>query len=142
MALFPFRNPTTSDTEYFGGIDNTKWIWSVCTLPSNISTFFHSHSCLNISRTERPISPFIILNRYFGHQIKWYLHSHTACANLLKLLNEYLLLISRVTRPNLKEVFSFCQLFYSLTYLLSIAWTTSVAEGLRYSFNRRTSLTE
>ncbi len=40
----------------------------------------------------------------------------------------------RVTRPNLKEVFSFCQLFYSLTYLLSIAWTTSVAGGLRYSF--------
>jgi hypothetical protein len=31
------------------------------------------------------------LKRYLGHQIKWYLHCQTACANLLNSLIEYLL---------------------------------------------------
>ncbi len=106
MALFPFRKPTTSATEYFGGNDITKWIWSICTLPSNIYTFFHSHNCLIISRTDLATSPFNILNLYFGHHTIWYLHSHTACANLLKSLIEYLLLIFRVT-PYILRRYSF-----------------------------------
>ena len=105
MALFPFRNPTASEIEYFGGTDKTKWIWSTCTLPSNISIFFHSQSCLIMSLTDRPIWPFNILKRYFGHHTIWYLHSHTACDNLLKVFTEYLLLFFRVTTLTLKEVF-------------------------------------
>jgi hypothetical protein len=57
MALFPFRKPTTSEIEYFGANESTKWIWSAWTFPSNISTFFHSHNCLIISRTDLPTSP-------------------------------------------------------------------------------------
>ena len=41
MALLPFKNPTASETEYFGGISSTKWIWSFwmikCWLLSNHS---------------------------------------------------------------------------------------------------------
>ena len=56
IALLPFKKPTTSDTEYLGGIDNTKWMWSICTLPANISNFRHSHNCLMISRTDLSMS--------------------------------------------------------------------------------------
>ena len=58
---------------------------------SKISNFFHSHNCLKMSSTDCCKVPFRILNRYLGHQIKWYLHCHTACANLLNSLIEYLL---------------------------------------------------
>jgi len=97
MALFPFRNPTTSDIEYLGGIDKTRCMWSSWTFPSKISSFFHSHSCQIISFTESATFPFSILKRYFGHQTMWYLHCHNACANFLYSLTEYLLLPSRVT---------------------------------------------
>jgi len=128
IALFPFKKPTTSETEYFGGNDSTKWIWSSCTFPSNISTFFHSQSCLRMSRIDFPTSPCNILNRYFGHQTIWYLHCQTACANLLKSFTEYLLLMFRVTTRHLNEVFFFGK---SLTYTLSKAGTISLADGLR-----------
>ena len=129
MALLPLTNPTTSDIEYLGGNDSTRWMWSYCTLPSNISIFFHSHSCLIISLAELATSPFNILKRYFGHHTTWYLHSHTACAIFLKSLIEYLLLMSRATFLHLKEVFFFNKLL-SLTYTHSIAWTTGLAGGL------------
>ena len=76
IALLPFKNPTASDTEYFGGMDNTKWIWSIWTLPDTISKFFHRHNCRIISRVVLPISPSNILYRYLGHHTKWYLHSY------------------------------------------------------------------
>jgi len=128
MALFPFRKPTDSDTEYFGGISNTKWIWSSWMLPSKISICFHSHNCRMISRTDLPISPFIIRNRYFGHQTIWYLHCHTACANLLNCFIEYLLWIFRVTTTLFLRRYSF---FVNL-YVTSIAklGLFSGAEGL------------
>ena len=107
IELFPFRYPTTVETEYFGGIHNTKCTWSIWTFPSMISNSLHLHSSRIISRADRPISPFNIWNLYFGHHTKWYLHSHTACANFLKLLIEYLLWISRVTHLKSKEVFYF-----------------------------------
>lgn len=115
MALFPFRNPTTSDTECFGGIETTKWMWSTCTFPSRILILFHSHNCRIISRTDFPTSPRKIRNRYFGHQTTWYLHSHTAWANLLNSCIKYLLSMSRVTHPHLKEVFSIEEI--SITHL-------------------------
>jgi len=128
MALFPFRKPTTSEIEYFGGNESTKWIWSAWTLPSNISTFLYSHNCLMISRTDFPTSPFKILKRYFGHQTIWYLHCQTACANLFKSFIEYLLLMFRVTNLHLNEVFFLCK---SPTYPHSKAGTISIAEDLR-----------
>jgi hypothetical protein len=54
IALLPFRKPTNSDTEYFGGIDRTRWIWSTWLLPASISTLFHTHSCFMMSRTGLP----------------------------------------------------------------------------------------
>ena len=128
IVLFPFRKPSTSEIENFGGNDSTKWRWSACTLPSNISTFFHSHSCLITSRTYSPTSPFKILNRYFGYQTIWYLHCQTACANLLKSFIEYLLLMFRATTLHFNEVFFLCK---SPTYPQGKAETISIAEGLR-----------
>lgn len=128
MALFPFRKPTASDTEYFGGISNTKCTWFNWMLPSSISIFFHSHNCRIISRRDLPISPFNIRNRYFGHQTIWYLHSHTACANLLNCFIEYLLWIFRVTTTHFLRRYS---LFVNL-YATSRAklGPFSLAEGL------------
>lgn len=129
MAIFPFMKPIASDIEYFGGISNTRWMWSTCTLPSSICIFFHSHSCRMISLTDLPISPRSILNRYFGHHTTWYLHCHTACANFLNCFIEYLLLGFRATISLfLREVFIFCK---SLSYPHSKAWTFSLSEGLR-----------
>jgi hypothetical protein len=128
IALFPFMKPTASESEYFGGTERTKWIWSTWMLPSRISIFFHSHSCRIMSRMERPISPRKILNRYFGHQTTWYLHSHTACDNLLNRFTEYLLFTLRVPYPYLKGGIFFCN---SLWIPHSKAWTISVADGLR-----------
>ena len=92
-GAFPFQNPTTSDTENLGGIDTIMWTWSSWTFISSSSSFFHSQSWRKISSTDCCNAPFIILNRYFGHHIIWYLHCHTACANFLKSLIEYLLLL-------------------------------------------------
>ena len=122
MTHLPFKNPAISDTEYFGGIDSTKWIWSFCTLPSKISNFFHLHSCLIISRTDLPTFPVKTLNLYFGHHTKWYLHSYTTCANLCNFFIEYLILSSRTTY--IKEVF-----LYKL-YLLPQPY--NIAGILRY----------
>jgi hypothetical protein len=117
-----------SAIEYFGGTLSTKWIWSTWTLPSRISTLLHSPNCLMISHTRRPIVPGKIRNRYFGHHTTWYLHSHTACANFLNSLIEYLPLIFRVPNPNLKEVFVFRK---SFTDPHSKDGTTSDVDGLR-----------
>src|SRR5512136_966242 len=108
IALLPLMKPILSAIEYFGGTLSTRWIWSFCTLPARISTYFHSHSCRMISLMDRPTSPLRIRNRYFGHHTTWYLHSHTACANFLNRLIEYLLRMFRVpTTRILKEVFFF-----------------------------------
>ena len=128
MALFPFRNPITSDIANFGGTQITKCTWSDCILPAKISIFFHSHSCRSISRNVLPICPCNILKRYFGHHTTWYLHSHTACASFLNCLMFSLLLMLRVTHQHLKEAFFMPQ---SLCYLHSNAWTIRIADGLR-----------
>jgi hypothetical protein len=112
-----------------GGTDNTRWIWSSCTLPSNISICLHSHSCRIISRTDFRTDFVSILNRYFGHHTRWYLHSHTACANLLKSCIEYLLILFRVTARHLRRYSLLCKV-KSLTYPHSKAWTISLADGL------------
>ena len=123
-----FKNPIASDMEYFGGMDKTRWIWSTWMFPSRMSIFLHSHNCLRISLKDRPSSPSRMRKRYFGHQIIWYLHCHTACANLLNCFTEYLPLPLRVTTLKLMEVFFLCK---SLSYPLSKAWTISAADGLR-----------
>ena len=128
MALFPFKNPTASDTEYFGGISNTRWMWSTWILPSSISICFHSHNYRMISRTDFPMSPFNTRNRYFGHQTICYLHIHTACANLLNCFIEYLLWIFRATTTLFLRRYS----LYVNLYVIRIAkpGPFSGAEGL------------
>jgi hypothetical protein len=132
MALLPFRNPTASETECFGGIRSTKCTWSICTFPSIISKSLHWLRSRIVSLTDFPVSPFRIRNRYFGHHAKLYLHSRTACADFLKSLIECLILIFRVTRLKLEEVFD----FYNLTLNhygtpISTAGTINMADGLR-----------
>lgn len=84
IVFFSFRNPITSEIEYIWGNDKTKFIWSICIFLSIISTFFlHSHNCLIISRSGFARSPFNILNRYFEHHTKWYLHSQIESVTLL-----------------------------------------------------------
>lgn len=129
MALFPFRKPTASDTEYFGGISNTRWIWSFWMLPSSISICFHSHSYRMISRSDLPMSPFRIRNRYFGHHTIWYLHRHTACDNLLNCFVEYLLGNFRVTTTLFLWGYSFFVNLYGNR--IAKPGPFSLAEGLR-----------
>lgn len=112
MALLPFRNPTTSDTAYFGGKDSTRCTWSTCTFPANISMFFHWHNCRRIARTVFAISPLSILKRYFGHQTTWYLHSHTACDSLLNRFITCLLVIFRATTHIIRRLF-ICRNLYA-----------------------------
>ena len=108
IALFPFRNPITSATEYFGGNEITKWICSIWTFPASISICFHSHSCRMIALRDFPYAPFSILNRYFGHPTTWNLHSQTVCANFCKRLICCLLSMLRVTHHILRRLFLFC----------------------------------
>jgi hypothetical protein len=109
IAHLPFKKSTISDTANFGGIDITKCMWSSWIFISRISSFFHSHSYFMISLTDFSTAPLRILNRYLGHHTIWYLHCQIACANLLKLLIEYLLLMFRVTILHLEEVFVLCK---------------------------------
>lgn len=132
MALLPFRNPMASDTEYFGGIERTKWIWSTWTLPSNISMCLHSHNWRIMSLTDLPTSPLNILNRYFGHHTTWYLHSHTACDNFLNCFTDYLLLIYRVTTTPILRRYS----FYVNLYLTCIAKLGPSAKLMVYAINK------
>ena len=122
IAHLPFKKPTTSDTANFGGIDSITCMWSSWIFISRISSLFHSQSCCMISLTDFSTAPLRILNRYLGHHTIWYLHCQIACANLLKLLIEYLLLMVRVTILHLEEVFVLCK-GKSLTYLHSKAGT-------------------
>ena len=131
VALFPFRIPMASATEYLGGIDIIRWIWSICTFPATISIPLHRQSSLMILRTEATSALCNIRNRYFGHHIAWYLYFHTACANLLKCLTVYLLLIVRVTPAILRRYFIIHKLL-SLPNLHSIASTISITDGLKY----------
>ena len=128
MALFPLINQTTSEIEYFGGTDKTRWIWSFWMFPSKISIFFYSHNCRIISLKLIPSAPLNTLNRYFGHHTTWYLHCHTACDNFLNRLIEYLLKTFRaIITLVFMEVFFLCK---SLTYMHCVAWTISKTDGL------------
>ena len=122
IAHLPFKKPTISDTGNFGGIDMTKCMWSFWIFISRISSFFHSQSCFMISFTDFSIAPLRILNRYLGHHTIWYVHCQIACANLLKSLIEYLLLMFRATALHLNEVFFLCKC-KPPTYLHSKAGT-------------------
>ena len=108
IAHLPFKKPTTSDTANLGGIDSITCTWSSWIFISRISSFFHSQSCFMISFTDFSIAPLRILNRYVGHHTIWYVHCQIACAHLLNLLIEYLLLMVRVTIFHLEEVFFLC----------------------------------
>jgi len=103
--VLPCRRMTVSATEYFGGIEKPKWIWSMCTIPTSIKTFFYTQRSLMISRTGLPAYRFKIQSRYFGHQRMWYSHSDTVCPSFLKPLITYLQLMFWGTLFHLKEVF-------------------------------------
>ena len=107
-STFALQNAMASEIGYFGGIARRRWIWPIWTFPSKISLVRHSQSRHIISRSDLPISPLKILNRYFVHHATWYLYCQMACARFLNCFIEYLLLILRVTiLKNLMEVFFF-----------------------------------
>src|SRR5512139_819240 len=82
IALLPLRYPTIVDTEYFGGIEMHRWIWSRHALPSSRLTPLYSHSRRKITPTSWRNLPKMILRRLFDTQTTWYLHSHTVCDRL------------------------------------------------------------
>jgi hypothetical protein len=129
MAPFPFKNPTTAEIEYFGGIETTIRTWSGWILRSIVSSFFHWHSYSMTSAIDLPTLSGKTWNRRFGYCTIWCFNSHTAGSNLLNVLIEYLHIIFRITHPCFKEVSLFLK---PLTYPLSKARTTRLAGGLRH----------
>ena len=101
-----FRYPTISDIEYFGGKLITMCTWSFCTFFSSISIFLQLHNDSSASFTVRLTAPSSTLYRYFGHQTKWYLHSHITCANFLNRFIFTSLSFSGSPFPYDKEVLS------------------------------------
>src|SRR5262249_21729269 len=78
IELFPFRNPITSDTEYFGGIDINICTWSGIKCPSSILHSLRRASSWNTVPKCRLICPNSNFLRYFGVNTTWDLHSHVA----------------------------------------------------------------
>ena len=81
-ALFPFTNPITNATLYFGGMLKHMWIWSGLKCPSNIPIPRCRHRSLITSPTRVRNCPYNFLFRYFGMITIWYLHSHLTCDKL------------------------------------------------------------
>ena len=71
------------DTEYFGGMAKHMWMSSMHMVPSTTSTPLYWHKRLRIVLNSWRSFPYIILRRFFGTQIMWYLHSQTVCDKLL-----------------------------------------------------------
>jgi hypothetical protein len=140
IALFTFKKATTSSTEYFGRINNTKCKWSICKLPANISNLRLSHNCRMISRNDLPMSPFNILKHILGYQIKWNLHSQTACDNFLKSAIKYRLRVFKVTP--IKKIFSIFKIVLSLNSPQSKVWIISIADGLSRLIDNKSNLGE
>jgi len=63
IAVFPFMNPITCATEYFGGIDINICTWSIIRCPSCISLSF----CRAKSRKNHPNSRRSAYNTFFRH---------------------------------------------------------------------------
>src|SRR5262249_37724999 len=76
IELFPFKNPITSDTEYFGGIDISMCKLSSIKCPSSIWHYLRLASSRNTLPKCRRICPNSNFLRYFGVNTTWYLHSH------------------------------------------------------------------
>ena len=83
IALFPFINPTTWATAYFGGIDRSKCTWSGIRCPSSTLLSFCWAKSLSTSHKYLRKSPYNTFLRYLGIQTMWYLQSHLVCFKLL-----------------------------------------------------------
>lgn len=75
---------------------NSICIWSGHISPSMISTPFHSHNFLSISRISAHFSSKNTLRRYLGANTIWYLQFHFVCAKLFVLSVSFDILDSSV----------------------------------------------
>ena len=64
-ALLPFKRPMTCATEYFGGIETQRWIWSGIAWPSMISIPLIRAHCLIVSTTTFRFAPYSSFRLYF-----------------------------------------------------------------------------
>src|SRR5215213_3989616 len=78
-------NPTTWDTEYFGGIDNSIWTWSGIKCPSSTRLSLWPASLRNTSPRWVLNWPYSTFRRHFGMNTMWYLHSHVVWLKLSNL---------------------------------------------------------
>src|SRR5215211_6679733 len=85
MALLPLMNPTTCDTECFGGIDTSIWTWSGIRCPSSIRLSFWAASLRNTSPRCFRNWPYNTFLRHFGMNTTWYLHSQAVWFKLSNL---------------------------------------------------------
>jgi len=82
IALFPFMNPTTWATAYFGGIDISICTWSGMRCPSHTLLSLCWAKPLKTSPKFFRSSPYNTFLRYLGIQTMWYLQSHFVCFKL------------------------------------------------------------
>ena len=75
---------------------NSICIWSGHISPYMISTPFHSHNFLNISRISARFSSKNTLRRYLGANTIWYLQFYFVCAKLFVLSVSFVILDSSV----------------------------------------------
>jgi hypothetical protein len=121
---FSLQKLTTSDTANFERIDSITCRCSSWIFISRISSLCLSQSCFYDSLNRLFYCPLRILNRYLGHHTIWYLHCQIACANLLNLLTEYLLLMFRATILHLNEVFFYANVNHPLICIVILGFTS------------------
>ena len=74
--LLPFKYPTNSQTDIFGGMLTSMWIWFGHAVASSISIPLRSHNSRNILPTSAFNFPYITCLLYFGANTIWYLQFH------------------------------------------------------------------
>ena len=84
MAHLPFKKPTVSETENFGGIDNIKCTWSSWMFNSTTSAPSRSVNDRMHFSTSDATGPDRIRYRYLGTHTMWYWQCQIACDSLRK----------------------------------------------------------
>ena len=92
----PLRYPTKPETDIFGGISTSMWMWSGHTSASTIFTCLNSQSFLKIFPISSLLFPKNACLRYLGANTIWYLQFQHVCAKLKLSVDIYLLSYSSV----------------------------------------------
>ena len=117
------------------------YCWSTHTSPSIISTPFHWHNVLNISRISILFSSKKTFLRNFGANTIWYLQFHFVCAKLLVALFCSVILMSSWCGfyfRNWQVTFLLYHIrsYFSILIGFSLFWTTRLSRGFLYTIKR------